>query len=237
MDAYEVGLKAKFLDNAVTLNIAGFHEDFSNFQVLEFTGAQFTTFNVNQALSTGFEIESVIRPDPNLTFNMGLTYTDARYPEDCDGGIPNANVTSLCGNSLTNAPQLVAIAGANYDKDFGDYLRGFFSAQVRTESDRRTSTQATFVPNAAAITAAGSIQAAVDAAGLVPFDVQDGNTKINLRAGIGAQDESWTIEVWGVNVTDEVTRGVTFNTVLRGTSRSAFAQEPATYGVTVRTKF
>jgi outer membrane receptor protein involved in Fe transport len=238
VDAYEIGIKAKLLDDAVTLNIAAFHEDFSNFQVLEFTGAQFTTFNVNQALSTGLEIESVIRPHRDLTFNLGLTYTDARYPEDCDNGIPNANVTSLCGNSLTNAPEIVAIAGVNYDRDIGNDYRFFASTQVRTESDRRTSTQATSVPSAAIIAGfGGDIQAAVDAAPLVPYDVQDGNTKINMRVGFGAQDESWTIEAWGVNVTDVVTRGVTFNTVLRGGSRSAFPQEPATYGVTVRTKF
>ncbi len=238
VDAYEVGVKAQFLDDAVTLNVAGFVEEFSNFQVLEFTGAQFTTFNVNRAISSGVEIESVIRPTPELTFNAGLTVTDARYPEDCDGGVPNANVTSLCGNSLTNAPDIVAIAGVNYDRDIGSNLRGFFSGQIRTESDRRTSTQATTVPSAAIIAGfGGDIQAAVDAAPLVPFDVQDSNTKVNLRVGIGAQDESWTVEVWGVNVTDEVTRGVTFNTVLRGSSRSAFAQEPATYGVTVRGKF
>ena len=238
VDAYEIGIKGKFLDDAVTVNMAAFIEEFSNFQVLEFTGAQFTTFNVNSAKSSGFELESVIRPDQNLTFNVGLTYTDARYPENCDGGIANANVTSLCGNSLTNAPDLVAILGANYDRDIGNTLRVFASGQMRTESDRRTSTQATTVPSAAVIASfGGDINAAVDAASLVPFDVQDGNTKINLRAGIGAQDESWTLEVWGVNVTDEVTRGVTFNTVLRGSSRSAFVQEPATYGVTVRTKF
>ncbi len=237
VDAYEVGVKGKFLDNAVTVNVAGFIEEFSNFQVLEFTGAQFTTFNVNSAKSSGFELESVIRPDRNLTFNLGLTYTDARYPGNCDGGVPNPNVTNLCGNSLTNAPKIVAIAGMNYDRDFGDTMRGFLSAQVRTESDRRTSTQARSVPSAAQIAAAGGINQAVALAPLVPFDVQDGNTKINLRAGFGAQDESWTVEVWGVNVTDVVTRGVTFNTVLRGSSRSAFPQEPATYGLTVRTKF
>ena len=45
------------------------------------------------------------------------------------------------------------------------------------------------------------------------------------------------LQAWGVNVTDVVTRGVTFNTVLRGTSRSAFTQQPRMYGVTVRTKF
>ncbi len=221
VDAYEFGLKAQFFDDAVTANLAVFHEEFSDFQVLEFTGAQFTTFNVASAKSTGFELETVIRPDSNLTINAGLTYTDARYPSDCDGGQVSINVTSLCGNSLTNAPTIVAIMGFNYDRDLTDSLRGFLSGQVRTESDRRTSTQAVVLATQAPL----------------PFDVQDGNTKINLRAGIGSIDETWTLEVWGNNVTDVVTRGVTFNTVLRGGSRSAFIQEPATYGVTLRTKF
>lgn len=227
VDAYELGLKALFLDDAVTMNLAVFREEFENLQILEFTGAAFATFNVPEAISSGFELESVIRPDNNLTFNLGLTYTDARYPEDCAGRVTAAQVTELCGNTLTNAPELVAIAGMNYERDLGDYLVGFFNGQIRTESDRRTSTQASNPGSGGTI--------------LLPFDVQDGNTKINLRAGIGAQDESWTLEVWGVNITDEVTRGVTFNTTLRGnpgyTARSAFAQEPATYGVTLRTKF
>ncbi len=221
VDAYEFGIKAQFLDDAITANLAIFHEDFSNFQVLEFTGAQFTTFNVAKALSSGFELETLIRPDDNLTINAGVTYTDARYPSDCAGTNTSINVTSLCGNPLTNAPEIVAIMGANYDRDLGDYMRGFISGQVRVESDRRTSTQAVILASQTPL----------------PYDIQDSNTKINLRAGIGAQDESWTLEVWGVNITDQVTRGVTFNTVLRSTSRSAFPQEPATYGVTVRTKF
>lgn len=221
VDAYELGIKAQFLDDAVTANLAIFHEEFSNFQVLEFTGAQFTTFNVASAISTGFELETVIRPDDNLTINAGVTYTDARYPNDCAGTSTSINVTSLCGNPLTNAPDLVAIFGANYERDIGSSLRGFLSGQIRTESDRRTSTQAVVLATQAPL----------------PYDVQDSNTKINLRAGIGSIDETWTLEVWGNNITDQVTRGVTFNTVLRSTSRSAFPQEPATYGVTVRTQF
>ncbi|MBV7259047.1 TonB-dependent receptor [Erythrobacter crassostreae] len=224
VDAYELGVKAKFLDDAVTMNVAVFHEEFTDFQVLEFTGAQFTTFNVGRALSSGFEIESVIRPDRNLTLNAGLSYTNARYPDDCDGGLTSQNVLALCGNTLTNAPEIVAIMGANYERDLGNYLTGFITAQARIEDDRRTSTQAVNPADLAART-------------LVPFDIQDSNTKVNVRAGIGAQDKSWTLEVWGNNITDEVTRGVTFNTVLRGSSRSAFAQQPATYGVTLRTEF
>lgn len=209
VDAYEFGIKAQFLDDAVTANLAVFHEEFSNFQVLEFTGAQFTTFNVAEAISSGFELETVIRPDQNLTINAGVTYTDARYPDDCAGDSTSLNVLALCGNSLTNAPDLVAIMGFNYDRDIGSSLRGFINGQVRVESDRRTSTQAVNPANLAAME-------------LVPFDVWDSNTTVNLRAGIGSIDEIWTLEVWGNNIFDEVTRGVTFNTVLRGSSRSAF---------------
>jgi len=227
VDAFEIGMKALLLDDAVTLNIAAFHQEFANLQILEFTGAAFQTFNVPTAISKGFELESVVRPTDGLSFNLGLTVTDAAYPDDCAGTITFAQVTELCGNKLTNAPSVVAIVGANYEADIGNYLTGFVSAQVRTESDRRTSTQASNPGSGGTI--------------LLPFDVQDSNTQVNLRAGIGAQDKSWTLEAWANNLTDQVTRGVTFNTTLRGspgyTARSAFIQEPRTYGVTVRTEF
>jgi len=70
---------------------------------------------------------------------------------------------------------------------------------------------------------------------LNPFDVQEGTWKINTRIGISQDD--WAVEAWATNITNEVTRGVTFNTVLRGTSRSAFIQEPRMYGLTVRKNF
>ncbi|WP_114521855.1 TonB-dependent receptor [Altererythrobacter sp. ZODW24] len=239
VDAYEIGAKGKFLDNAVTVNLALFYEKFQDFQVLEFTGAQFQTFNVPKAQSKGFELETVIRPDDNFTLNAGLTYVDAEYPDDCAGDSTQLNVLTLCGNSLTNAPEFVAIMGANYGKDLGSNMKWFLNASIRAESDRRTSTQARFVPSAASVANdfGGDAQAAVDAAGLVPFDVQDGNVKINLRAGIGQIDDRWGIEAWATNITNVVTRGVTFNTTLRSGSRSAFVQEPRMYGVTLRGKF
>lgn len=224
VDAYEVGVKARALDGDLTLNVAGFHEEFTDFQVLEFTGAQFTTFNVPRALTSGVEIETVWRPSGNLTFNGGLTVMDARYPDDCAGDQTAANVVALCGNSLTNAPDIVAIAGATYERELGSYLDFFVTGQVRFEDDRRTSTQAVDPSNLANPT-------------LVPFDVQDSNAKINLRAGIGAQDDSWGLEVFANNLTNQVTRAVTFNTVLRSGSRSAFIQEPRSYGITLRGAF
>ncbi len=224
VDAYEVGLKGKFLDNAVTLNIAAFHQEFTNFQVLEFTGAQFQTFNVPSAKTTGVEIETVLRPNDNFTFNGGLTITDARYPNDCAGTLTSPNVLALCGNSLTNAPDIVAIGGATYERELGTSLKLTLNSQIRFESDRRTSTQAVDPSNLAAQIP-------------VPFDVQDGNVKINMRAALGDVEDRWAIEAFVTNLTNEITRGVTFNTVLRSGSRSAFIQEPRSYGITLRGKF
>jgi iron complex outermembrane recepter protein len=237
VNTYEFGLKTKFLDNALTANLAIFHNDLSDFQVLEFTGVQFVTFNVDKAKATGFELELAAKVSRELSFNGSFTYSDARYPKKCAGTATSLQVTSLCGNDLTNAPKGVAIAGFNYDRDIGSSLNFGLNGSIRLESDRRTSTQAvrigTNIKN--------------------PFDIQDGNAKINLRAGLGAQNGAWRIEVFGNNIFDVQTRNVTFDIPLRGgdflrlnpglgtgaqgVARGVFNQEPRTYGVTVRSKF
>ena len=221
VDAYEVGFKSKLFDNMLTLNVAAFFEEFTNFQVLEFTGARFETFNVPLAETKGVEIETVIRPTDNITLNGGLTLLNAKYPGDCAGNQTALNVVALCGNTLTNAPKTVGIAGATYDGELGDNFTFFLNGQVRYESDRRTSTQANNIVTGVA----------------VPFDIQEANTKINLRAGIGGDDGGWSLEAWATNITNEVTRAVTFNTTLRSGSRSAFIQEPRFYGMTARKNF
>ena len=240
VDAYELGFKSRLLDNAVTLNIAAFHQEFKDFQVLEFTGTAFQTFNVPEALSTGVEVESLIRASDKLTATLGMTYVDARYPDDCAGDDLSITVNSLCGNKLTNAPSLVGIFGATYERDLSDTLDFFFTGQLRIEDDQRTSTQAIVPPSQAAVDALG-LQAAIDASPLIIGDVQDGSVFVNLRAGVGTIDDGFQIEAFVNNLTDRVVRGVTFNTTLRGSgaanSRSAFALQPRTYGVTVRTRF
>jgi len=228
VDAYELGLKGRFIDGAVTANIAIFHEEFTDFQVLEFTGTRFQTFNVPKVISSGFEFEGTIRPTDGLTFTTSLAYTDARYPNDCAAVTDALAIRNLCGNSLTNAPEFVAIVGANYEIPITDGIDIFINGQARMESDRRTSTQARAVPDSAA---------QLGLTPLNPFDIQDGNTKINLRAGLKQADGAWAIEAWVTNLTDQITRGVTFNTALRNGSRSAFPQEPRMFGLTLRGKF
>ncbi len=241
VDAYELGVKAQTANGALTLNVAAFYEEFTNFQVLEFTGTAFATFNVPVAETKGIEIEGLIRPSDELTVNFGATFLEASYPDDCAGTQTSLQVVALCGNDLTNAPQIVALLGALWEKPINDSTEFFLSGQVRAEGDQRTSTQAIILPTAAQITAAGGVQQAIDAAPPIIADIQDGKAFVNLRAGLKFAGGAYSIEGWVNNLTDEVVRGVTFSTTLRGTgatnSRSAFSLPPRQYGVTLRAKF
>ena len=241
VDAYEVGVKAQTADRALTVNVAAFLEKFTNFQVLEFTGTAFQTFNVPKAQTKGIEIESLIRPATGLTINLATTILEAAYPSDCAGTSTAVTVISLCGNDLTNAPQVIALAGAMWEKPISDSVEFFMAGQVRMESDQRTSTQAIVPPTVAAGATQAQVQAAVATAPKIIADIQDGKAFVNLRAGLRFGDGAYSLEGWVNNLTDEVVRGVTFNTTLRGSgaanSRSAFTLPPRQYGVTLRAKF
>ena len=241
VDAYEVGLKAQTADGGLTVNVAAFYEEFTNFQVLEFTGTAFATFNVPIAETQGIEIEGLFRPNDELTFNFGATFLEASYPDNCAGNQTSVQVVALCGNDLTNAPQIVALLGGLWEKPINDSTEFFLSGQVRMEGDQRTSTQAIILPGAAEIAAAGGLQQAIDVAPPIIADIQDGKAFVNLRAGLRFAGGQYAIEGWVNNLTDEVVRGVTFNTTLRGSgaanSRSAFTLPPRQYGVTLRAKF
>ncbi len=241
VDAYELGVKAQTPDGALTMNVAAFYEEFTNFQVLEFTGTAFATFNVPVAETQGVEIESVLRPADGLTLNLAATFLEASYPDNCAGTQTSVQVVALCGNDLTNAPQIVALTGAMWEKPINDTTEFFLAGQVRIEGDQRTSTQAKILPTVAAGSTQAQVQAAVDASAPIIADIQDGKAFVNLRAGLRFAEGKYAIEGWVNNLTDEVVRGVTFNTTLRGSgaanSRSAFTLPPRQYGITLRAKF
>lgn len=214
IDAVEIGVKSEFANRRVRLNATLFDYDIEDFQVLEFTGIQFITFNVPSAQSRGAELELSALAGNNLSLNVGWTYADSEYPDDCDGGVPIPQVNSLCGAQFTNAPENVVTIGADWDDTIGDRFLVFVSANARYEDDRRTSTQ----PN-------------------LDFDIQEANTRGNLRVGLGGYSGKWTVELWANNITDKQTKNVTFNTPLRPNSRSSYLEAPRTYGTTFRVNF
>ncbi|WP_066712251.1 TonB-dependent receptor [Sphingomonas adhaesiva] len=205
VDSYEIGIKSSLLNNKATANLAVFHMDMADFQVLEFNGIQFQTFNVAAAKSTGAEFEFLGRFDPNMTLNFSVAYTDARYPEDCASGLSGgafATIRTLCGQQLTNAPKWSGVAGLTYDGPLDSSGWGLLAnANLYYSGKRRTGTTPTEV--------AAPFEP-------LPFDYQEDYFKVNARLGLSTPDQRFTFEVWGVNLTNEITRGITANAPLRG---------------------
>jgi len=230
VDTWEAGIKTTLADGRARFNLTGFWSTYDDFQVLEFTGTQFQTFNVNDVSSKGFEAELFASLSDNVDLNAGLTYADAAYGDNCDNGGTITPAIALCGFPLTNAPEVTAVLGVTYDGEIGNNGWGLLAnLNLATSSERRTSTNP--------FTSASGFAGRGPRDLLAPFDIQKGVTKVNARIGFSMPGDRASIEFWGLNLTNEITRGITFNTPLQSASRSAFTESPRQYGVTVRTNF
>lgn len=84
VDAYEIGLKSKFFDNRVLLNIAAFRSDYDNLQVTSYTpiGANVYLQSVRNAASSrsqGIEVESQLLIAPIFRVAASVTYLDTAF--------------------------------------------------------------------------------------------------------------------------------------------------------------
>lgn len=137
-DAFEAGLKSRFLDNKVQLNIAAFWSNFRDFQaqsgiLLPDNTVLLTLNNVGKVRTRGIEVELSAKPTPALTLDSAMSFIDTRVIEfpgaqcyngqtaaqgcvDLDGSGPST-VTGqdLAGKRLPNTPRFKINAGFNYD--------------------------------------------------------------------------------------------------------------------------
>ena len=104
----EIGLKNRFLNNRLQLNLAAFHYRYTDFQVSyqDKTTLITRTYNAQEALNTGLEIEAEAAPDDNDRIGLSLTYLHARYARfDLPGGaVDTYGFSSYTGKTLPYAP-------------------------------------------------------------------------------------------------------------------------------------
>lgn len=109
VNAYEAGVKGRFLDNVLTLSAAGFYYDYKN-QQLQDTRPGPVAFLVNAPKSEiyGAEIEASIRPFEGLVINASGGWLHATYKTlELQGA-------DLAGNDLPFAPRWTATAGFDW---------------------------------------------------------------------------------------------------------------------------
>ncbi|WP_285021076.1 TonB-dependent receptor [Novosphingobium sp. fls2-241-R2A-195] len=129
---YEVGLKSRFLDRMITLNLAAYYSDFKGYQVNQavtfrddegnVTSSQMITQNAKGAKAYGLEAELTANFTPNdrLQFSGTLQKTKMDDLESVDGrlydGGKASSIVQLKGNELAHAPRFSATA--SYEHDF-----------------------------------------------------------------------------------------------------------------------
>ncbi|MHA6768471.1 TonB-dependent receptor [Sphingobium ummariense] len=149
---YEVGLKSRFLDRRVTLNLAAYYSDFKGYQVnqaVTFRDAagnvvrsQIVTQNADGAKAYGLEAELTanITDADRLQFSGTLQKTKLDDLESVDGrlydGGKASSIVQLKGNELAHAPRFSATA--SYEHDFemasGATITPRFTTHYETKS-------------------------------------------------------------------------------------------------------
>jgi len=106
VNAYEAGMKGRFLDNRLTVSAAGFYYDYKNQQVQDLRpGPIGFLVNAPKSQAYGGELETVFRIMPGLNINATVGYLRTKYKELTLQG------TDLSGNELPFAPKLTLQGG------------------------------------------------------------------------------------------------------------------------------
>ena len=201
--AYEIGLKSRFLDNRVQLNVTGFWTDYKNFQaqsavVQPDQSVVFQLNNVGRLRTRGVEFELQTKPTRALSFDFAATYLDAvvaEYPFancftgqtaaqgcfDVDGAGPGtATAQNLAGKRLANAPKFMFNASVNYDV-FLDSMP--FDAFVTADFRHQSSINFDLAQN--------------------PLYVQEAYGVVNGSIGIKHRDDTYRITLFVNNLFDK----------------------------------
>lgn len=137
---YELGIKSEWFNQRLRLNAALFRMDYTDLQVSQFVasqaGASTIITNAGEAEISGYELELVARPIPEMTLIVGWGYTDVEYKEF----ITSVNqITGEVVDSADSAKPVLAprnTGNAAVEYEFGTWSFGTLSGRADvTHSD------------------------------------------------------------------------------------------------------
>ncbi len=116
--AYQAGVKGRYLDSTLQLNLAGFYYDYSDLQL--WTNIEELTLMTNAAEASikGVEVEWIYLVTNALKVDGSVAYLDAEYDEyfAADSHYPGSalGLQDLSGKKLSRAPEWKYNIGAQY---------------------------------------------------------------------------------------------------------------------------
>lgn len=205
---YELGLKARFSSGAV--NIAIFDQTIEGFQSNIFGGLGFNLANAGEETRIGLEIDATWFPSEQLELTLAGTFMDPEYVSFVGATGPDGP-TDLSGQQVSGVHEQSISASGTYTWETG-LGEMFARAEYLYESDVQV------VDNVPAANASREV-------GI-------------LNASVGlSTDSGWDVMLWGRNLTDDEFLLSAFPSVFQEGSLSGYANEPMTYGVTLRKHF
>jgi iron complex outermembrane receptor protein len=122
--SYEAGLKGRFFDDTLSINLDGYFIQWSNIQqtvTLPICGYTITT-NVGDAQIYGPELEVNYKPIRDLTLGLSSEYTHDALTK------VTSSVGASVGEHILNVPEWMASLRIDYSRPFADDLKGFVRA-------------------------------------------------------------------------------------------------------------
>lgn len=146
LDAYEIGLKSRWLDNSLQLNAAAFYYDYKDLQVTQLIDALPLVENAADATIQGLELDMQYIPFENMTLLASLGYMDTEFDSFCsqdpyqpvtvvDSGCSAQKPQDLSGNELSDAPKWSGSLVAQYNLPLDDMGQVLFSVQSSYRDD------------------------------------------------------------------------------------------------------
>lgn len=213
--SYELGAKASLFDRRIDLAASIFTYQYNNKQILGIEsldpfGALPILVNIPRSKADGAEVSIAARPVSGLSVSASANYLKSRVTRSFMSQDPDGNAIDLKGEAFPNAPKWQLIGDANYQFDVASDIRATIGANV----SYRTSAKSAFGTN--------------------PIYRIPSYAIVGLSAGIESADQRWKASVFGTNIFNKLyltnvasVTDVTFRSV----------GQPATYGITLGTRF
>ena len=135
VDAYEVGLKADWLDRTLRTNFAAYMTKYDNKQeeIVRATPVgspspqETVVSNASSATIKGFEAEAIVQMSDSFSANFSFSYTDAKFDRFFNdvvgltaGSAPDLIPDDVSNLKLRRAPKFQWSAGLNYTREMGN---------------------------------------------------------------------------------------------------------------------
>jgi iron complex outermembrane receptor protein len=206
----ELGIRSTQLDGLLSIDVAAFHVDWKNIQLIEAIGGFNFNGNGGTARSQGLEWTFAYIPVHGLTFTWTGAYTDAKLTSDAPG------VNGVSGDPLPYAPKW----GTSLDGEYGwaafSNYKGFIGATWSYVGARST-----------------DFGSSVD---LIPTQVALSSYN-TFAARIGLENDRYRVTFYGKNLGDS--RGITSyqSSGAPDSGGEITVIQPRTIGVTLTAKF